>query len=107
MSPVMKMRSPTMQGEENPWPIPSAFHKSFGPPSGQDCCRPFSLLTPSRRGPRKWGQPGSGDAMTSGAEGALGFSARLSEPHQISATEASATDAGIRESLDEKRQRGA
>ena len=53
-----------MIGDENPLPAPVADHTSFGPPSGHAWSNPRSGLTPSRRGPRNCGHPGSGDAIS-------------------------------------------
>src|ERR1700680_4696029 len=42
--------------EEYPSPRPLVFQSTRGPPAGQEASRPVSLETPSRFGPRHWGQ---------------------------------------------------
>src|SRR5688500_4246911 len=45
-----------------PFPIPSTCHSSLGPCSGHDLRSPVSDETPSRFGPRHWGQPSEAEA---------------------------------------------
>ena len=58
-SPVIKTRPPTTATLEKPAPIPSAFQRSFGPPSGHCFSSPLSGDFPSWLRPRQPGQAGS------------------------------------------------
>src|SRR5215207_1508260 len=61
------MRSPTMLTLENPPPSPFAVQVRGGPSVGQLFRRPVSVESPSRLGPRNWGQSSAKeeDASTS------------------------------------------